>query len=664
MLRNPGFEGITRAGSWTRDTHVGVQYGEVYVPEGWTAWWEEGNYRRPEMKVIPKAEPFLDPARVCDGEWAFQSFTMYGRQHAGLYQVIAGLEPGMCYRFTAQAHAWSVHRGDLDAKPHCSAGVGCGAVYLTEVPVLNSDPQNDAIGNFAFSVGVGSGDSDPFSNAVQWGPVAYIYNVYHEVPAIDFVVPPDGTVTVYLRALSLWKFRTSDAYWDDIKLVRVTSEPEPEPEPDPVPDPKRGQPREQYHRTVLLLFPGADKAWAVAAVDATWNRHRYTIGGSADDSGLGDLDVRRVIAVNPSAWPGDLAAFFEEHYSGVVYVPIEAATPRDLERLLREMDEPSDPPSPPPPPPPPVPDPDPEPARVLRVGFHDEPGGYWLAGRLKGRDIASCCLVHEVVREDVRRLDFSGLANAGVEVLCRLNWGYADGGGTVPPPGLAQVWVAAMRETIEGARGVAGWIIGNEENNPGEWPGGYPHPSDIITPAYYVQLYNAICAGFDSKVSFSPGPLDPYNVVAGEFGVMNDPAAWAAYIYGHIDRCDFVTMHAKTQNSDPAECWSLDTFSHPPLVGRRLHLRTVEDQRSWIPGRFLDRPVYVTEVNPQRRRDGRLGWDSDGAAWVREACAYFRGLAWVTDIMFYRFQIAGEQAPFALEDKPDILTETVRQGLL
>lgn len=26
---------------WTRETHTGVEYGELFVPEGWTAFWRD-----------------------------------------------------------------------------------------------------------------------------------------------------------------------------------------------------------------------------------------------------------------------------------------------------------------------------------------------------------------------------------------------------------------------------------------------------------------------------------------------------------------------------------------------------------------------------------------------------------------------------------------------
>ncbi|MBN1977308.1 MAG: hypothetical protein JW918_07900 [Anaerolineae bacterium] len=104
----------------------------------------------------------------------------------------------------------------------------------------------------------------------------------------------------------------------------------------PVPS-ERGEPREQYERTYVLLPPDADASWALAAVEATWNQRHYTIGGSADDAGIGNLDARRVIAVNPQEWPDDLQAFFEEHYPGLEYVPVRADTPDDLVQELERL---------------------------------------------------------------------------------------------------------------------------------------------------------------------------------------------------------------------------------------------------------------------------------------------------------------------------------------
>ncbi|HEY67988.1 MAG: hypothetical protein DRI79_00100 [Chloroflexi bacterium] len=98
----------------------------------------------------------------------------------------------------------------------------------------------------------------------------------------------------------------------------------------------RGQPRVQYERTYVLLPPNADAAWARAVVESTWDQHKYTIGSSADDAGIGDLDVRRVIAINPQEWPGPqtLAEFYAQYYPGVEYKAITAATPAELAQQL------------------------------------------------------------------------------------------------------------------------------------------------------------------------------------------------------------------------------------------------------------------------------------------------------------------------------------------
>ncbi|HET90205.1 MAG TPA: hypothetical protein ENN99_05635 [Chloroflexi bacterium] len=99
----------------------------------------------------------------------------------------------------------------------------------------------------------------------------------------------------------------------------------------------RGQPREQYQRTYVLLPPDAGADWALAVVDGTWDDRKYTIGSSADDAGIGDLNVRRVIAVNPRRWPSDLRAFFQEYYPGVEYTAVEAATPDELRQKIKRL---------------------------------------------------------------------------------------------------------------------------------------------------------------------------------------------------------------------------------------------------------------------------------------------------------------------------------------
>lgn len=98
-----------------------------------------------------------------------------------------------------------------------------------------------------------------------------------------------------------------------------------------------GLPREPYRRTYMLLPPDAGKSWVLAAVRATWETHRMTVGGSADDAGIGDLDDRCVIVINPDSWGGDMMAFYETHYPGVRVLPTSADTPEQLGRLLSAL---------------------------------------------------------------------------------------------------------------------------------------------------------------------------------------------------------------------------------------------------------------------------------------------------------------------------------------
>ena len=99
-----------------------------------------------------------------------------------------------------------------------------------------------------------------------------------------------------------------------------------------------GLPREQYARTYVLLPPGAGREWVQAILDSgAWEAKRWTIGSSADDAGIGALEDKTVIAINPRQWPSDLRAFFHQYYPRTRYVPLEADTPDELRRKLADL---------------------------------------------------------------------------------------------------------------------------------------------------------------------------------------------------------------------------------------------------------------------------------------------------------------------------------------
>jgi hypothetical protein len=118
-------------------------------------------------------------------------------------------------------------------------------------------------------------------------------------------------------------------------------DPAPTPTP-PTPQPAtvRGQPREQYSRIYILLPPTAtESAWVEAVADATWSQRRNTIGASADDSAIGNLHARMVLAINPQAWgtTPTLDEWYKRHYPGVIYASMRANTPNELKNALQSV---------------------------------------------------------------------------------------------------------------------------------------------------------------------------------------------------------------------------------------------------------------------------------------------------------------------------------------
>ena len=97
-----------------------------------------------------------------------------------------------------------------------------------------------------------------------------------------------------------------------------------------------GEARLDYTRVYVLLPPTADEKWLVAAARGSY-LGRYTIGFSADDAGVGDVQDRQVIAVNPHHWAETLtSAWYEHHYPGTQFIPVVANSPEDLEAWLKD----------------------------------------------------------------------------------------------------------------------------------------------------------------------------------------------------------------------------------------------------------------------------------------------------------------------------------------
>ena len=99
----------------------------------------------------------------------------------------------------------------------------------------------------------------------------------------------------------------------------------------PSSDTHRGAPREQYARTYILMPPNSDRQWLNAVINSgILDDMHHTLGFSADDAGIGDLDQRRVLVINPVAWREPIELWFAKYYPGVQVRTLSASTPQDL----------------------------------------------------------------------------------------------------------------------------------------------------------------------------------------------------------------------------------------------------------------------------------------------------------------------------------------------
>jgi len=201
QLLNGGFEG----GAW-RQTLTGEVYGEISVPESWTAFWDHGDYPlgRPEMKIIPNADPYLHPPRVYAGAQALQWFHFYHTGDAGVLQQVAAT-PGAQYRAEGHAHAW-YSTGD---NPYVSEWNNGDTWYTIE----DGDPGMEVL------LGIDPyGGLDPWSGDVVWSRA----NIYDQFEKLSVEATAQATtVTVFVRAVVLYQFKHADAYWDEVTLQVV-----------------------------------------------------------------------------------------------------------------------------------------------------------------------------------------------------------------------------------------------------------------------------------------------------------------------------------------------------------------------------------------------------------------------------------------------------------
>jgi hypothetical protein len=264
------------------------------------------------------------------------------------------------------------------------------------------------------------------------------------------------------------------------------------------------------------------------------------------------------------------------------------------------------------------------------IGVHNGDGAQWMLDQ----HLTGWAVTLTEIGTVAQPLDMQRFAQAGIKILVRLNYHYGTSGGNIPREDHPdyEPFMAACVSTINNSQGVWGFILGNETNNPKEFP-----DNQAATPEQYARLYNRIWHQVPAAIRVGVQAVDPY------YGPGSDSRDYWLRILNNIDDTNFLTVHPKTQDSLPDNVDSDAKFSDDPLRWQYFHLRAYQPLLEVVPDRFRNLPVIATEVNPQLNDRGKLGWQSQrGAEWVRRAMAHFtaynaRASLPISGIVFYRF---------------------------
>jgi hypothetical protein len=272
----------------------------------------------------------------------------------------------------------------------------------------------------------------------------------------------------------------------------------------------------------------------------------------------------------------------------------------------------------------------PPPPTVPLLGFND-PNAEGAAAWMRAEGAGDLLVVPAFLGGHATRFDFSREAEAGIRVIVNLRYSWSTdlgGAGTLPPLSANDRFVAAAIETIKSSAGVWGWEIGNEANNPREWPRGERlYPSDVT--AVYNDIYDQV----SSRVA--PGALDPFNAEAG------DPRDWLEYTYSTISGAEFVTAHGYVRGPDPALVGSEARFADDPLRWQYLNYPgCVTELLKALPVAYQGHEVYVTEFNHLWKTvEGDWGWVDDvRAGEIVDVAHYAAAGAGLAGLAIYRWQ--------------------------
>jgi hypothetical protein len=260
-----------------------------------------------------------------------------------------------------------------------------------------------------------------------------------------------------------------------------------------------------------------------------------------------------------------------------------------------------------------------------------------------------------------RHDEYARWADRGFGVIVRLNHGYGSTG-TIPDPNDAaktEGFIQACATWVQNSGdGCHIWIIGNEVNNPREWP-----RNAMITPAAYANVFNrardAIRQGAHQNDIVCPAPIDPYNA---QFG---DSRLYFADMLRNIRNLDGLILHAYTHTPELTDITHTQTFGNAPLLGQYFDFQVFRNMLDLIPSRWRNVPVFMTETDilPLRAPDGSVipPWSRNADKWVPAAYAEIQrwnavpAAQQIRCLALFRWELAFEDGlTYGFSNKPEV----------
>jgi hypothetical protein len=251
-------------------------------------------------------------------------------------------------------------------------------------------------------------------------------------------------------------------------------------------------------------------------------------------------------------------------------------------------------------------------------------------------------------------MNYDEWSKSGFGTIARLNNDYG-GSGTIPTPDQYDVFADQCRRWVANSQGNLIWVIGNEMNNPREWPQQDPsnpgnNPNAAITPESYATCFNKVRAAIKSVQPGAivvPGAVDPFQ------GPWMSCLDYFERMLAAITDLDGLALHSYTNGYTPDLITSLDRFANEPLRWQYLHFRSYSTFLDVIPPRYRARPVFITETDAH----GATPWAGGQNGWVQAAYAEVDRYNWQAHaqqsqaLILYRWS---RDDAYSIVDKPGV----------